>query len=140
MSTDDITLEIVHVLDSIHNELVQVRKKVTDPEEKTTDQFVGDVISNLTRREHLLKNRLEKALTQNEAYSIPTDWIERVLHQIEFLQNDKATKAKVELVAGHQAAFWGVIQNIQEVLVKPDKVRLKVTKAESNEDHMKQGE
>lgn len=127
--------EIAEILECIDSELWEFRKKVENPSEKTTDQFVGDIVGNLERRERFLKTHLRKILTQNEQYHMPEEWIVRVLKQIEYLVSDGTTKAKVDMVAGQQAAFWNVLKDIQEVLTKPEQIDLKMNRmAPSEED------
>jgi SPX domain protein involved in polyphosphate accumulation len=132
---NEITKEIIEVLDSIEDELRLFSKKVEDSEEKTTDQFVGDTVSNLERRERFLKNRLQKVLTQNDQYHIPGDRLARVLQQITHLRNDSTTKAKMDMLMGQQTAFWNVLRNIQDALENPTKIETKAGKVEGLEGH-----
>lgn len=126
--------EISEILEMTNHELKLFQKKVNTPDEKITEQFVGDIISNLQRREHALKHRLYQALTQNKEYHIPEDWTARILKQIEVMLADTTTKAKVEMLASHQAAFWGVLQDIKEVLIKPTEVALRVMKVDAMDE------
>ncbi|MDP1836267.1 MAG: hypothetical protein Q8K75_10140 [Chlamydiales bacterium] len=131
--------EISEILEMTNHELKLFQKKIDTPDEKITEQFVGDIISNLQRREHALKHRLYQALTQNKEYHIPEDWTARILKQIEVMLADTTTKAKVEMLASHQAAFWGVLQDIKEVLIKPTEVALRVLKVDAMDDRDDRG-
>jgi hypothetical protein len=131
--------EISEILEMTNHELKLFQKKIDTPDEKITEQFVGDIISNLQRREHALKHRLYQALTQNKEYHIPEDWTARILKRIEVMLADTTTKAKVEMLASHQAAFWGVLLDIKEMLNKPTEVALRIMKVEAMDDRDDRG-
>ncbi len=133
--------DIVAVLNSTTQELADFRKKATNNETRLTDQDLTSVIECLQRREHYLENLFGKRLTQDEHYRMPEEWIDAIKGQIDFFQKDTSVRARVEAIAGQQGVFYALLSKINEfiekpteVIVRPNVIKLDVSKTESSED------
>ncbi len=117
MGTDN-ELQIAQILWSTNVELATFCKRIQDSEEKLTDQDIGSLVSNLERRHHALDMRLKEILKNNSDYAMPEELTGKIVEDVQFLQQDRSTKIKVELVAGHQAGFWGILKKL-ELTINP---------------------
>lgn len=116
--------EIVDILFSTHYELTHFQRKLSDTNDKMTDQLMMDIVQNLERRERALKSRLLKIMTQNNQYRMPEDKKAAILSLIDFLSADGMTKARLELVTTYQDTFWSVLRGIHDALLKPEEIKL----------------
>jgi len=109
--------EIKQILWSTNVELDSFLKRVGRSSVRLTDQDLGDVVSVLERRCRALGARLRKVLTQNDNYRMPRSLKKQILKDILDLQ-ERTVKAKVEMAAGQQAAFWSVLKKLEQTLNK----------------------